>query len=72
MARPKKYDIDEKQVVKLASYGCTNREVANFFGCSENAPEKCSENALKIFLGPFLGQRRKNSFPMSRTTQKNS
>ena len=35
MARPKKYDIDTKQVVKLASYGCTIREVANFFGCSE-------------------------------------
>ena len=35
MARPKKYDIDKTQVEKLASYGCTVREVANFFGCSE-------------------------------------
>ena len=40
MARPKKYDIDTKQVVKLASYGCTIREVANFFGCSEDLIKK--------------------------------
>ena len=40
MARPKKYDIDTKQVVKLASYGCTVREVANFFGCSEDLIKK--------------------------------
>ena len=40
MARPKKYDIDTKQVEKLASYGCTVREVANFFGCSEDLIKK--------------------------------
>ena len=32
--RPKKYDIDTKEVFKLASYGCTNTEIADFFGCS--------------------------------------
>ena len=40
MARPKKYDIDTKQVVKLASYGCTIREVANFIGSSEDLIKK--------------------------------
>ena len=35
---------------------------------SENTPE----NALKNFLGSFLGHRRKISFPITRTTQKNS
>jgi len=33
MARPKKYDIDPKEVEKLASFGCTNTEIASFFGC---------------------------------------
>ena len=40
MARPKKYDIDKTQVEKLASYGGTVREVANFFGCSEDLIKK--------------------------------
>ena len=40
MARPKKYDIDKTQVEKLASYGCTNREIASFFGCSEDLIKK--------------------------------
>ena len=40
MARPKKYDIDKTQVEKLASYGCTVREVANFFGFSEDLIKK--------------------------------
>lgn len=40
MARPKKYDIDTNQVEKLASYGCTVREIANFFGCSEDLIKK--------------------------------
>ena len=34
MARPKKYNIDTKQIQKLASFGCTNIEMADFFGCS--------------------------------------
>ena len=36
MARPKKYDLDTDQVEKLAGFGCTNTEIASFFGCSEN------------------------------------
>ena len=40
MARPKKYDIAGEEVEKLASYGCTVREVANFFGCSEDLIKK--------------------------------
>ena len=40
MARPKKYNIDTKEVVKLASYGCTNKEIADFFGCSADLLEK--------------------------------
>ena len=34
--RPKKYDIDKDKVEQLASFGCTNTEIASFFGCSEN------------------------------------
>lgn len=33
MARPK-IDIDAKEVEKLASYGCKNTEIADFFNCS--------------------------------------
>ena len=40
MARPKKYNIDTKQVEKLASFGCTNTEMADFFGCSPDLLEK--------------------------------
>ena len=36
MARPKKYIIDTDELEKLASYGCTTREMADFFGCPEN------------------------------------
>jgi len=40
MARPKKYNIDPKQVQKLASLGCTNKEMSEFFGCSADLLEK--------------------------------
>ena len=40
MARPKKYDIDTEQVEKLASYGCSNTEIADFFGCTEGLIRK--------------------------------
>ena len=40
MARPKKYEIDTEQVEKLASFGCTNTEVASFFGCDESLIRK--------------------------------
>ena len=34
MARPK-LNIDADEVQKLASFGCTNTEIAEFFNCSE-------------------------------------
>jgi hypothetical protein len=40
MARPKKYDINGEEVKKLASYGCTNKEIADFYGCSADLIEK--------------------------------
>jgi hypothetical protein len=40
MARPKKYNIDTVQVQKLAQLGCTNKEMADFFGCSADLLEK--------------------------------
>ena len=40
MARPKKYDIDTKGVQKLAKYGMTNVEIADFFGCDESLIRK--------------------------------
>ena len=46
MARPKKYDIDKTQVEKLASYGCTNREIASYFGCSEDLIKKSYSSFL--------------------------
>ena len=36
MARPKKYDIPAHKVQELAEFGCTNTEIAQFYGCSEN------------------------------------
>ena len=48
MARPKKYNIDTEQVEKLASFGCTNTEIASFFGCSTDLIRKSySENLTK-------------------------
>ena len=48
MARPKKYDIDTKQVEKLAALGCTNTEIASFFGCSKDLISKSySTNVAK-------------------------
>ena len=40
MARPKKYNIDTEQVEKLASFGCSNTEIASFFGCDESLIRK--------------------------------
>jgi len=40
MARPKKYNIDTKEIYKLASYGCTNTEIADFYGCDESLIRK--------------------------------
>jgi len=48
MARPKKYNIDVDQVEKLAGLGCTNIEIAAFFGCTESLIRKSySENVTK-------------------------
>ena len=48
MARPKKYDIDPKEVEKLASFGCTNTEIASFFGCDVSLITKSySQNLTK-------------------------
>ncbi len=48
MARPKKYNIDTKQVEKLASFGCSNTEIASFFGCSKDLISKSySTNVAK-------------------------
>ena len=38
--RPKKYKIDKEQVQNLARYGCSNIEIADFFGCSSSLIEK--------------------------------
>ena len=46
MARPKKHNIDTEQLEKLASYGCTNREIASFFNCSESLIKKSYSSFL--------------------------
>ena len=40
IGRPKKYDIDPEQVERLAGFGCTNVEIASFFGCDESHVRK--------------------------------
>ena len=40
MARPKKYDIKNEEVQKLAKFGMTNIEIADFYGCSADLIEK--------------------------------
>ena len=40
MARPKKYNIDTEQLEKLAGFGCTNTEIASFFGVGEHVIRK--------------------------------
>ena len=47
MARPKKYDIDTEEVQKLAKYGMTNVEIADFFGCDESLIRKSYSEYLK-------------------------
>ena len=48
MARPKKYDIKGEEVEKLAGFGCTNMEIASFFGCSKDLITKSySTNVTK-------------------------
>ena len=40
MARPKKYKLDTEKVEQLAGFGCTNTEIASFFGCDESLIRK--------------------------------
>ena len=40
VGRPKKYNIDTKQVEQLAGFGCSNTEIASFFGCSKDLISK--------------------------------
>ena len=48
MARPKKYNIDKDKVEQLASFGCSNTEIASFFGCSKDLITKSySTNVAK-------------------------
>ena len=48
MARPKKFNIKPADIEKLASYGCSNTEIAEFYGCDESLIRKSfSEFLLK-------------------------
>ena len=40
MARPKKFNIKPAEIEKLASYGCSNTEIAEFYGCDESLIRK--------------------------------
>jgi hypothetical protein len=40
VGRPKKYNINTDKVEQLASFGCTNIEIASFYGCSSDLLEK--------------------------------
>ena len=46
MARPKKYNIEGIEVEKLASFGCTNIEIASFFGCDESLIRKSYSDSV--------------------------
>ena len=35
VGRPKVHDLDSAQIEQLSGFGCTNREIASFFRCSE-------------------------------------
>ena len=54
MARPKKYNIDPEQVEKLAALGCTNTEIATFFGCSKDLISK--SYSTNITKGKQIGK----------------
>ena len=48
MARPKKFNIKPAEIEKLASYGCSYTEIAEFYGCDESLIRKSySESLLK-------------------------
>ena len=40
MARPKKHNLETQKIEQLAGFGCTNIEIASFFGCDESLLRK--------------------------------
>ena len=46
VGRPKKYNLDTKQVEQLAGYGCTDTEIASFFGCDESLIRKSYSDSV--------------------------
>ena len=46
VGRPKKYNIDTKQVEQLAGFGCSNTEIASFFGCDESLIRKSYSDSV--------------------------
>ena len=46
VGRPKKYNIDTHQVEQLAGFGCSNTEMASFFGCDESLIRKSYSESI--------------------------
>ncbi len=56
MARPKKYQIDTEELEKLASYGCTVNECAEFFGCP---PRVISDSYREVYRKGFVSLKKR-------------
>ena len=46
VGRPRKHNLDTKQVEQLAGYGCTDTEIASFFDISRTTLERNYEHNL--------------------------
>ena len=46
VGRPRKYNLDTKQVEQLAGYGCTDTEIASFFDISRTTLERNYEQYI--------------------------
>ena len=46
VGRPRKYNLDTKQVEQLAGFGCTDTEIASFFDISRTTLERNYEHYL--------------------------
>ena len=46
VGRPKKYNLDTNQVEQLASFGCTDTEIASFFDISRTTLERNYEQYM--------------------------
>ena len=46
VGRPKKYNLDTKQVEQLAGFGCTDTEIASFFDISRTTLERNYEHYM--------------------------